>query len=94
MQVRKQQLGLVMEQETGTKSGKEYVKAIYCQPAYLTYMQSTSWETVGWMKHKLESRFTGEISITSDTTLKAESEEELEPLDESERGEWKSWLKA
>ena len=56
MQVRKQQLELDMEQQTGSKSGKEYVKAVYCHPAYLTYMQSTSWEILGWMKHKLESR--------------------------------------
>ena len=66
MQVRKQQLELDMEQQTGSKSGKEYVKAVYCHSAYLTYMQSTSWETLGWRKHKLESRFPGEISITSD----------------------------
>ena len=85
--------------KTGSKSGKEYVKAVYCHPAYLTYMQSTPWEMPGWMKHKLESRLPGEISITSDdTTLTAESEEELKsllmkPLDEGERGERKSWLK-
>ena len=54
MQVKKQQLELGMEQETGSKSGKEYVKAVYCHPAHLTYMQSTSWETLGWIKHKLE----------------------------------------
>ena len=65
MQVRKQQLELDMEQQTGSKSEKEYVKAVYCHPAYLTSMQSTSWETLGWMKHKLESRLPGEISITS-----------------------------
>ena len=53
MQVRKQQLELGMEQQTGSKQEKEYVKAIYCHPAYLTYMQSTSWETLDWMKHKL-----------------------------------------
>ena len=64
MQVKKQQLELDMEQQTGSKSGKEYVKAVYCHPAYLTYMQSTSWETLGWMKHKLESRLPREISIT------------------------------
>ena len=57
MQVRKHQLELDMEQQTGSKSGKEYVKAVYCHPACLTYMQSTSWEMLGWMKHKLESRF-------------------------------------
>ena len=55
-----------MEQWTGSKLGKEYVKAVYCRPAYLTCMQSTSEETLGWMKHKLESRLLGEISITSD----------------------------
>ena len=61
MQVKKQQLELDMEQQTGSKSGKENVKVIYCHPAYLTYMQSTSWETLGWMKHKLDSRLPGEI---------------------------------
>ena len=66
MQVRKQQLELDMEQQTGSKEEKEYVKAVYCHPAYLTYMQSTSWETLDWKKHKLESRLLGEISITSD----------------------------
>ena len=69
MQVRKQQLELDMEQQTGSKSGKEYIKAVYCHPAYLTYMQSTSREMLGWMKHKLESRLPGEISITSDMQL-------------------------
>ena len=54
MQVRKQQLELDMEQQTGSILGKEYVKAVYCHPAYLTYMQSTSYEMPGWMKHKLE----------------------------------------
>ena len=54
MQVRKQQLELDMEQQTGSKKGKEYVKAVYCHLAYLTYMQSASWETLGWTKHKLE----------------------------------------
>ena len=57
MQVRKQQLELGMEQQTGSKSGKEYVKAVYCHPAYLIYMQSTSWESLGWMKHKLNQDF-------------------------------------
>ena len=56
MQVRKQQLEMDMEQWTGSKLGKEYVKAVYCHPAYLTYMQSISWEIPGWMKQKLESR--------------------------------------
>ena len=58
-----------MEQQTGSKSGKEYIKAIYCHPAYLTYMQSTSCEMQGWMKHKLESRVPGEIPITSDMQM-------------------------
>ena len=55
-----------MEQQTGSKSGKEYAKAVYCHPVYLTYMQYTSWEMLGWMEDKLESRLPGEISITSD----------------------------
>ena len=80
MQVKKQQLERDMEQQTGSKLGKEYVKAIYCHPAYLTSIQSTSWETLGWKKHKLESRLPGEISKTSDTTLMAESEEALKKL--------------
>ena len=69
MQVKKQQLELEMEQQTGSKLGKEYVKAVYCHPAYLTSMQSTSWETLGWKKHKLESRLPGELSITSDMQM-------------------------
>ena len=69
MQVKKQQLELDMEQQTGSKLGKEYVKAVYCHNAYLTYMQSTWWGTVGGMKHKLESRLSGEISITSDMQM-------------------------
>ena len=69
MQVKKQQLELDMEQETGSKLGKEYVKAVYCHPACLIYTQSTSWEMPGWMKHKFESRFLGEISITSDKQI-------------------------
>ena len=67
MQVRKQQLELDMEQQTGSKVGNKYVKAVYCHPAYLTYMQSTSYKMPDWMKHKLESRLSGEMSITSDT---------------------------
>ena len=69
MQVRKQQLELDMEQQTGSKLGKEYVKAVYCHPAYLTYIQITSWEMPGWMKHKLESRLPGEISISLDMQM-------------------------
>ena len=80
MQIRKQQLELDMEQQTGSKLGKDYAKAVYCRPIYLTYMWSKSCKMLGWMKHKLESRFPGEIPITSDTQIK-------EPLDESEREE-------
>ena len=69
MQVRKQQLELDMEQQTGSKQEKEYVKAVYCHSAYLTSMQSTSWETLDWKKHKLESRLLGEIPITSDMQM-------------------------
>ena len=69
MQAKKQQFELDMEQQTSSKSGKEYVKAICCHPAYLTYMQSTSCEMPGWIKHKLESRLLGEISITSDMQM-------------------------
>ena len=69
MQVKKQQLELDMEQQTGSKLGKEYIKAVYCHPVYLTYMQSKSCEMMGWMKHRLESRLPGEISIISDTQM-------------------------
>jgi len=69
MQVKKQQLELDMEQKTGSKLGKEHIKAVYCDPAYLTYMQSTSCEMLGWMKHNLESRLLEEISKTSDTQM-------------------------
>ena len=67
--VRKQQLELYMEKQTGSKLGKEYVKGVYCHPAYLTYMQRMSYKMLGWMKHKLESRLQAEISITSDTQM-------------------------
>ena len=69
MQVKKQQLELVMEQETGSQLGKEYVKAVYCHFAYLTYMPSTSSEMPGWMKHNLELRLLEEILITSDRQM-------------------------
>ena len=79
MQVRKQQLESDMEQQTGSKLGKEYVKAVYCHPAYLTYMQSTSFEMPGWMKHKLESRIasrnSNNLRYADYTTLMAESKE-------------------
>ena len=81
MRVKKKQLESNVEQWTSSKLGKEYIKAEYCHSVYLTYLQSTSCEMLGWMKHKLESRLLGEISITSDiaddTLLMAESNEEL-----------------
>ena len=78
MQVRKQQLELDMEQQTGSKSEKEYGKAVYCHPADVKYMQNTSFKMLGWMNHKLESRFPGEINHlrnADDTTLVEENEE-------------------
>ena len=69
MQVKTQQLEPGMEQQSGSKLGKEYTRAVHCHPAYLTYMQSTSCEMPGWMKHKLESRLLGEISTTSDMQM-------------------------
>ena len=83
MQVKKQQLEPDLEQQTSSKFGKEYFKAVYCHPVYLIYMQSTSCEMPAWMKHKLESRLLGEISIiqyADDTTLMAESKEELKSI--------------
>ena len=86
-QVKKQQLELHIEQHTGSKLGKEYIKAIYCHPAYLTSMQSTSCEMLDWKKHKLESRLPGEMSITSDTQWLhphgRKQRRTKEPLDES-----------
>ena len=95
MQVKKQELEPDMEKQNGSKLGKEYVKAVYCHRACLTYMQNISWETLDWMKHKLETRFMGEISnnprYTDDTTLMGESEEELKSLwMKVKRGEWES----
>ena len=84
MQVKKQQLEPDMEQQTGSKLGKEYVKAAYCQAAYLTYVQSISCKTLGWMMHKLESKIARRNIIIlrygEDTTLVAENEEELKGL--------------
>ena len=71
VQVKKQQLEPDMGQLIGSKLGNEYIQAVYCHPAYLTYMQSTPWEMPGWMKHKLESRLLGEISTTSDMQMKS-----------------------
>ena len=88
---RKQQLEPDMEQWTGSKLGKEYIKAVQCHPAYLTYMQSTSHEMPGWMDHKLESRLTGEISITSNMQMTPllwqKAKKNLQPPNESEREE-------
>ena len=79
-----------MEQWIGSKFGKEYIKAVYCHPAYLTYMQGTSCEKLGWMTHKLESRLLGEISTTSDMQMihfnGRKQRGTKEPLDEGERG--------
>jgi len=79
MQVKKQQLESDMEQQTGSKLGKEYVKTVYCHPAYLTYMQSTSWEMLGWMKHKLEIKIArrdiNNLRYADDITLMEEREE-------------------
>ena len=90
MQVEKQ-VRMDMEQHTGSKSGKEYIKAVFCHPAYLTYMQHTSCKIPGWMKHKLESILLEEISITSDIQMTPPVWQKVkrikEPLDESERGE-------
>ena len=69
MQVKKQQLELDLQPGTGSKLGKDYIRAVYCHPVYLTYMWSTSCEMPGWMKHKLESRLPGEISLTSDMQM-------------------------
>ena len=91
MQIKKQQLEQDVEQQTGSRLRKEYVKAVYCHPAYLTYIQSTSCEMLGWMKHKLESRVLGEISITSDMQITPHLWQKVkrtkESLDERERGE-------
>ena len=97
MQVKKQQLELDMEQQTGSRLGKEFIKAVYCHPAYLTSMQSTSCKMLGRMKQagiKIAKRNISNLKYADDTTLMAENEEELKkPLDESEKGEWKSGLK-
>ena len=97
MKVKKQQLEPDMEQQTGSKLGKEYVKAVCCHSAYLTSMQSTSCEMPGWMKHKLQSRLLGEISTTSDRqmtpSLWQKAKKNKEPLDKSEKESEKVGLK-
>ena len=91
MRVKKQQLELDMKQQTGSKSGKEYIKAVYCHPAYLTYMQSTSCKMLGWIKYMLESRLQREIPINSDTQMTPpygrKQRRTKEPLDESKKGD-------
>ena len=84
-----------MEQKTGSKLGVEYNKAVYCLPVYLIYMQSKSWELPGWISYKLESELPGEIPTTSyaDNTNGRKWRGTKEPLDEGERGGWKSWPK-
>ena len=97
VQVKKQDLELNMEQQNGSKLGKEYIKAVYCHLVYLTYMQSTSCKMPECMKHKLESSFLGEISIISDMQMAppyVRKQRTKEPLDESEGGGWKIWPKS
>ena len=95
--VKKQQWEWDMDQWTGSKLGKENIKAVYCHPSYLTSMQIASCGIPCWMKHKLESRFLGGISITSicrwHHTYGRKWRRTKEPLDEIERARWKSWLK-
>ena len=89
------EISLNVQQQTGSKLGKEYVKAVFCHPVYLIYMQSTLCEMLGWMNHKLETRLLGEISITSDNAddpYGRKLEGTKQPFDEGER-EGKSWLK-
>ena len=94
MQVKKRQLELGIEQWTGFRLEKEYIRALYCHPAYLTYVQSTSYEMSGLVKLKLESRLPGEISTTSDRqiTLPLWQKEKRNWTAEDERGQWKRWL--
>ena len=91
MQVRKQQEELNMEQQAGSRLGKEYVRFVYCHLAYLTYIQSTSCKMPGWMKHRRESRFPEKLSVISDMQMTS-------PLwhqeKKNKRASWKSWLKA
>ena len=96
MQAKKQQLELDMEQQTGSKSRKEYVKAIYCHPAYLTYMQSTSCEMLNWTKHSLNQDFRENYQKPQICRWHHAPGRKLgnkEPPDENERREWKKWLK-
>ena len=93
MRAKRQQLEPDMEKRTGSKLGKESIKAIYCHPAYLTSMQTTSCEMLGWMKHKIARRNINNLRQADDTTHMAENKEELKPLDESEKESEKDGLK-
>ena len=96
MQVRKQKLELDMEQQIGSKFGKEYIKAVYCHPAYLSYMQQISWEMLGWKKHNLESRCQEKYKLPQICRWHhpyGPKWRTKEPLDESETGQWKVGLK-
>ena len=93
MLVKKQQLEWGMEQQTGSRLGKEYVKAVYCHPAYLTSMHSTSCKMPGWMKHKLESRLPGEISITSDRQMTPPLWQKVKMNWRASWGKWKRRVK-
>ena len=93
MQVKKQQLELDMEQQTGSQLGKEYVKAVYCHSAFLISMQSTSCEMLGWMKHKIARININNLRYADDTTLMAESNEGLKRLLTKVKEESKSWYK-
>ena len=93
MQVKKQQLEMDMEQRTGSKLEKEYVKAVYCHSAYLTYMKSTSWEMLGWMRHKITRRNISNLRYADDTTLMAKIEELKSLLMRVKEESGKSWLK-
>ena len=94
MQVKKQQLDPDIEQQTGSKLGKEYIKAVYCHPVYLTYIESASCKMLGWIKHRIAGRNINSLRYADDTTLMAESEEELKSLlvkvkEESEKADLK-----
>ena len=93
MQVKKQQLELDIKQQTGSKSGKENIKAAYCHPTYLTSMQSTSCKMPGWIKHKLESRLLGEILITSDMQMIPPLRQKVKRNQKASRWSWKKRVK-
>ena len=88
MEIKKQELEPDMEQRNSSKLGKEYVKSVYYHPVYLSYVQSASWEMLGWIKHKLESRLLGEISITSDTQMTPTLWQKVK---KNQRASWWKW---